>query len=572
MNKNIARAEYPRPELVRKDWLSLNGEWEFEPDYGRSGLARGVLDKQKLDGAINVPFCPESKLSGVGNTDFFNAVWYKKHVALEKTDKRILLHFEACYYYTQVFVNGVKAGEHSGGYTPFSFDITELVKNGDNVIAVYAEGDPRDGRQPSGKQSVRYASRGCHYTRSTGIWQTVWLEFVPETYLKSIKLDTDIDNGLVNAFVTLSGAGYVTLTARLGGKTVGECGIKASGAAFAQLKLSELRLWSVDDPALYDLTVTVDDGKSTDMVDTYFGMRKIEADGKGVKLNGKYLFMRTVLDQGYYEDGIYTAPKAEDMLNDIKLAKALGFNGARLHEKVFERRFLYYADREGYLCWGEYPNWGFDHTAEWATDVFLGEWLEAVARDYNHPCVIGWCPLNETWVRELGKEQNAAFIRTLYDQTKLFDPFRPMIDTSGSTHVKTDIFDHHNYDQEPEVFDAKFGDFGDGYGHGYNGQQNENALPYFMSEYGGTAISGKMDGGWGYGDSAADEDELVERYCAFAKTLLGNPKICGLCYTQLYDVEQEQNGIYTYSRKPKLSKKAIEKMAAAMKQKAACEK
>lgn len=572
--EKIARTEYPRPELSRTDWLCLNGQWEFEPDCGRSGLSRGVLEKKKLDGVINVPFCPESKLSGVGNVDFLNAVWYRKTVTLKKTDKRIILHFEACYYYTQVFINGVKVGEHKGGYTPFEFDVTTQAVDGNNVITVYAEGDARSDREPSGKQSVVYESRGCNYTRTTGIWQTVWIEYVPYTYLKSIKLDTDIDNATVNAFLTVGGASATaTLTAKLDGKSVGSATVKVDGKAFAQIRLDELKLWSMTDPTLYDLEITISDGSRVDEVKTYFGMRKVEVDSRGFKLNGERVFMRTVLDQGYYEDGIYTAPTEEHLLHDIKISKALGFNGARLHEKVFERRFLYYADREGYLCWGEYPNWGYNHSADWASDIYLAEWMESVERDYNHPCVIGWCPLNETWENHYGKEQNAEFLRTLYRETKRVDPFRPVIDSSGSKHELTDIFDCHDYEQSPEIFDRTYGDFGEGFGFGYRKQGNIDGLPFFLSEYGGTIIDGQRnsDGGWGYGNAASDENDFAERYCAFARTLLGNPKICGLCYTQLYDVEQEQNGLYKYSREPKLSQKIMEKIAAVMRTRAANE-
>lgn len=570
----MLREEYPRPEFVRDNWQNLNGEWEFEPDYAKTGKARGVIKKQKLDGKITVPFCPESKLSGVENKDFLNAVWYRRTVDINAAGGRVLLNFEASYYRTEAFVNGESTGVHEGGYTPFSFDITRLVKKGENQICVYVEGDPRDLHQPSGKQSVVYASRGCHYTRSTGIWQTVWLEYISQTYLKRVKLDGDTDNSLLTAQMFFDGEPAdktVKLTAKFGGKVVGGKAVLCSASSlFVQIELSELHLWDIGSPALYDLEIEVVSAGGTDCVKTYFGMRKIQMDGAGLCINGRRVFQRLVLDQGYYPDGIYTAPDEKDLLKDIKIAMALGYNGARLHEKVFERRFLYYADKEGYLCWGEYPNWGYDHSAEWATDIYLKEWMEAVERDYNHPSIIGWCPLNETWTQN-GREQNDKFLETMYNETKRFDPARPVIDSSGSKHIKTDIFDHHSYEQDIGVFREKFGDFGEGYGHGYNGQSNDKALPYFLSEYGGASMA-SAGTGWGYGNSPADEEEFKKRYCSFAEALLNNPKVCALCYTQLYDVEQEQNGIYTYARKPKFSQNTMKEMTAAMKKNAVIEK
>ncbi len=572
----MMRAEYPRPELVREKWLNLNGEWEYESDKSKSGISRKVWEKEALDGKINVPFCPESKLSGVQDTDFINACWYRRKFNVTKGSDRVLLHFEACYYKTQVYVNGRKAGEHVGGYTPFGFDITDLVADGENTVCVYVEADARDSRQPSGKQSRRYESYGCYYTRSTGIWQTVWLEYVPQTYLKSVKMDSDIDNKILTARMTVEGKGKkkITLTALLEGKEVGKKEITAAVGSIvtAQVKLSTLKLWSIETPNLYDLVVTVEDESGVvDTVKSYFGMRSITMDTNGMRINGKYVFQRLVLDQGYYKDGIYTAPTAEDLKKDILLSQAVGFNGARLHERVFERRFLYEADKLGYICWGEYPNWGFDWTSDWGVALYLKEWMESVERDYNHPCIVGWCPTNETWEHDYHGYQNDDLLSTLYEQTKYYDPYRPVIDTSGSIHVKTDIFDHHDYDQNVASFAKKYLSFGDEWGSGYHGQKNVENLPYFMSEYGGIGWS-VGNNAWSYGDRPKTEEEFCDRYCGLTATLLKNPKNCALCYTQLYDVEQEQNGIYTYEREMKFKPEIVEKMRKAMMAKAAMEK
>ncbi len=571
----IYRQEYPRPELVRESWLNLNGEWEFEFDFGKTGKSSGMINKE-FSKVINVPFCPESELSGIGYKDFINACWYRKKVDIKKGEDAVILNFEACYYRTEVFVNGVSVGVHFGGYTNFSFDITDNVVDGENVIVVYVEADSRCDRQPSGKQSQRYESYGCYYTRSTGIWQTVWLEFVPKTYLKSIKLDSDIDNKILTAqmFFNAKGEKTVTLTAKFDGKEVGTKVFKTKAdIATTQLKVSTLKLWSIENPNLYDLDITVESANGVDKMSSYFGMRRVEMDTNGMRINGKYVYQRLVLDQGYYPDGIYTASTAEALKKDIEISQAVGFNGARLHEKVFERRFLYYADQMGYICWGEYPNWGYNHAAPWATDIYLREWMESVERDYNHPCIVGWCPTNETWEGPYRARQNEAFLESLYNETKRYDPYRPVIDTSGTDHVKTDIYDHHDYDQNVESFAGKYLEFSEDapWGKGYRGQKNDKQIPYFMSEYGG--IGWAVDGsGWGYGKGPKTVEELCERYCGLTTVLLKNPKICALCYTQLYDVEQEQNGLYTYSREPKFSEEIMAKMKKAMIAKAEIEK
>ena len=569
------REEYPRPELVREKWLNLNGEWEFELDKGKSGKFRNMVNKEKYDMKINVPFCPESKLSGVEHTDYINACWYKRKVDIQKSDERILIHFEASYYKTEVFFNGVSVGVHTGGYTPFSFDVTDVAVSGENTIVVYVEADTRDNSQPSGKQSIEFAPRSCYYTRSTGIWQTVWLEFVPKTYLKSVKLDSDVTAKTLNAQLTLVGKGEktISLTAYYDKNVVGSKTFKTKNEiAFTQLKLSTLKLWSIENPELYDLDIIIKSDDGEDLVSTYFGMRSIEMDKFGMRINGKYVYQRLVLDQGYYRDGVYTAPTEADLRKDIELSQRLGFNGARLHEKVFERRFLYYADQMGYIVWGEYPNWGFNHTAPWASDYYLQEWMESVERDYNHPCVVGWCPTNETWDGAFKAQQNDKFLATLYYETKRYDPVRPVIDTSGSVHVKTDIYDHHDYDQNPESFATKYLEFEqDDWGSGYKKQKNTDKLPYFMSEYGGIGWSVDKSG-WGYGKGPASVEEFEERYCGLTSILLKNPKICALCYTQLYDVEQEQNGLYTYDREPKFSEEMMDRLKKAMTAKSEMEK
>ncbi len=576
----MTRTAYPRPELVRENWTNLCGEWEFEFDFGKSGKARGVQKKEKLDRTICVPFCPESDLSGVGYKDFIGACWYRKTIDIApKNGERVLLNFEAAYHTTEVFVNGTSVGKHKGGYTPFTFDITDAITEGENSIAVYCEGDARDLTQPSGKQSARYESFGCFYTRSTGIYAPVWLETVPASYLKAIKLDPDVDNSALFCELTLVGKNEkaVTLTAKLDGKTVGTASSKTTmNTLKTVINLDTLSLWSLETPTLYDLEIKIESENAVDTVQSYFGMRKIELDEKCLRINGKRVFQRLVLDQGYYPESVYTAPNDDAFAKDIMLSKRIGFNGARLHERVFERRFLYEADRLGYLVWGEYPNWGFDVSNPGNLKYYLAEWTEAMARDYNHPALIGWCPFNETWDVN-GNQQDDDMLRAIYNQTKLLDPVRPCIDTSGNYHVVTDIYDIHDYNQSPEAFERRYCHLGEGeIFENYGRRQQYNGAPYFISEYGGIKWAEDMENNirtvsWGYGDAPKSVEEYTDRFVGLTSILMDTAKICGLCYTQLYDVEQEQNGIYYYDRTPKFSEEVMDKLAAVLNRKAAIE-
>ena len=568
----IPKNEYPRPQMMREDWLNLNGSWEFEFDFGKSGKYRNMLDKEKYDMEIIVPFCPESELSGIGFTDFINAVWYRRGFNIPSSWKngRILLHFEAVDYYSEVWINNTLVGNHKGGYTPFYFDITEFLHENENKLTLYAEDDSRSGSQPSGKQSKIYPSTGCDYTRVTGIWQTVWLEYVPCSYIKSYTVTPDIENSRLHLSADLEGNATLYAEALWNGKKVGAGeAVSKGGSLNFQIELEELHLWEPLNPALYDLNITYGE----DSIKGYFGMRSLSLTENEMLINGKPVFQRLVLDQGYYPDGIYTAPTDEALKRDIELSIAMGFNGARLHQKVFERRFLYHADKMGYLVWGEYGNWGLDHSGPEALGIFLPEWLEAVARDYNSPALIGWCPFNETWdIR--GHRQDDAVLKGIYLASKAIDKTRPVIDTSGNYHVMTDIYDVHNYNQDVRQFQKDFEPVisgGDPFDH-LSDRQKYAGQPYFVSEYGGIQWNEQKSDGWGYGNRPKSIEEYVERYIGLARTLLENPRIFGLCYTQLYDVEQEVNGIYHYDRTPKFRAEIMERLRAAMATPAAIEK
>jgi beta-galactosidase/beta-glucuronidase len=543
--------------------MNLNGQWQFEIDNDHSGEARGLQNEGvALSGEITVPFCPESSLSGVEHKDFMLGVWYKRKFTLESLAERTLLHFGAVDYICTTYVNGQFAGKHKGGYVSFSFDITGLLRQGENEIAVFAVDDTRDSSIPTGKQSERLESHGCYYTRTTGIWQTVWLEFMPEAYIERVKYYPNITDGSVTVNAALCGYADLLCEVLYNGEKMGEYSAKqVSGKQSFNIPLKEKHLWEVGCGRLYDVKFTF--GKDT--AESYFGLREVRLDGYKFLINGKSIFQRLVLDQGFYPDGIYTAPTDEALKKDIELSLACGFNGARLHEKVFEERFLYHADKKGYIVWGEYPDWGFDSTKKDSVYSILPEWLEELDRDFNHPSIVGWCPRNEVW-EQYGAMPNKDAIALVYDVTKAIDPTRPCIDTSGGFHVKTDIFDLHDYDQNPETFKEHYDKLmteGTVYDwlsekevkHTYKGEA------VFVSEYGGIkwvdGVMGENDHkkSWGYGDAPRTEEEFKFRFKGLTDALLDNDKMFGLCYTQLTDVEQEQNGLYTYDRKAKFDTK-----------------
>jgi len=556
----IPRPEHPNPQCERKNWLNLNGEWDFEFDFSNSKLETGVLKREEWETKITVPFCPESKLSGIECVDFIPAVWYRKRVNItsEQLNGRVLLHFGAVDYHTRVFINSKEVGSHKGGFSSFKFDITECLTAGENTIIVYAVDDVRSSLQPVGKQSREYYSRGCDYTRTTGIWQTVWLEFVPQNYIKSFKIFPDYLNGTVAVSAVVEGNGEFEVTAFFEGKEMGSFKKLAENTVTGEIKLEETHLWEVGNGRLYDMELKF----CNDKVKSYFGLRNVKLDGFRFLINGKSVFQRLVLDQGFYRDGIYTAPADADLAKDIELSLAAGFNGARLHQKVFEPRFLYHCDRMGYIVWGEFGNGGIDYSDYRSLEVLLPQWLECVERDFNHPSIIGWCPFNETWDFE-GRNRNAELLRNVYKATKYADETRPCIDTSGNFHVETDIFDVHDYDQEPEIIRERYdklmteGVLVDK----FSNRQHYKGEPVFVSEYGGIQWSinpGERD--WGYGTAPKTEEEFIARYKGLTDALLDNRNMFGFCYTQLYDIEQEQNGLYYYDRTPKFDTEIFKKI------------
>ncbi len=564
----IPRAEHPRPNFFRENWTNLNGEWEFYIDNSNSGADRKVYLNDKLDGKIIVPFCPESVLSGVHNLDFMECVWYAKNIEIAKNQLKghLFLHFGASDYETTLYVNGQKVGVHVGGYTSFSFDIVKFLQEGNNRIVVRVVDKTRSGLQPTGKQCHEYYSKECDYTRTTGIWQTVWLEEVGDNYIEKVKVNaTNLDGKVIIDAKLNKYAKDAKLKVQVSfkGEQVLDNTFNLDGVNNNIIfDVSPIYLWNVGEPNLYDIKyILLIDGQVCDEVIGYFGIRRIDIDGFKVRINGKSVFQRLILDQGFYPDGIYTAPTDEALKADIELSMNLGFNGARLHQKVFEERFFYHADKMGYLVWGEYANWGIDICSPNTLHTFLPQWLESVERDYNHPSLIGWCPFNETWEAH-GNRQLNSNISLVYQATKNIDNTRPVIDTSGHYHTeKTDIFDIHDYTHDIPLFKERYDKHANGehYNTYPKRQTYDGVSPYFISEYGGIkwhesfAKENDAKVSWGYGDAPKSMDEFCKIYCGITEVMLDNPTIMGFCYTQLVDVEQEQNGLYYYDRSKKFT-------------------
>ncbi|MGC9521577.1 MAG: glycoside hydrolase family 2 protein [Anaerolineae bacterium] len=567
------RPEYPRPQFRREDWLNLNGRWTYVFDFGKSGRQRGFQNSDGFadianGGEILVPFCPESMLSGVAHKDFIEMMWYHRQITVPESwaGRRILLHFGAVDYECEAFIDGVSVGHHWGGTVAFSFDITPHVTPGvTHDLVLWVRDETRSGNQPGGKQCPDFRSRGCHYTRTTGIWQTVWMEPVSHHGLKDVSIVPDLDGRrlvIVPEFNGLRPGLKLRLTLKEAGTVVAQVERVAVDGVPLELLIESPRPWSPDDPFLYDLILEVlDHDEVLDRVETYAGLRKVHIEGNQIFLNNEPIYLRLVLDQGFYPDGIWTAPSDQALKRDIELAMQAGFNGARLHQKVFEPRFHYWADRLGYLTWGESSSWGLDLTDPVSARNFLAEWREIVMRDRNHPSIIAWTPFNETR-GGAGHPQHARLHADAYDLTHALDPTRPVNDASGYVHIKTDLWTVHTYQQDPDLLARELAPargasdtpdimrrFSE-YEAPYEGQ------PYMVDEFGGIKWIPSEDkifaeDSWGYGDDPQTLEAFYTRLEALVDVVLSIEHICGYCYTQLTDIEQEQNGIYNYDRTEK---------------------
>ena len=563
---DLPRPEYPRPQFERSEWINLNGQWSYTFDFSRSGMDRELFRSEGFDGQITVPFAPQSELSGVGFTDFIPEMWYQRRLEIpaDWDGKRILLHFGAVDYIASIYIDGRIAGRHWGGSSSFTVDITRMVSAGKtHNLVIRVEDDERSGEYAKGKQCGRFASFGCEYTRTTGIWQTVWMEAVHKDGLKDVYVIPDLDQSRFvfrPEYYAVQQGQKLRIRIIDNGKTVSEKTIPATAQSQAELTVKKVKTWSPEDPYLYDIEYDVlsAEGKVIDHVKAYAGMRKIQVIGNRIYLNDEPVYLRLVLDQGFYPDGIWTAPTDEALKRDIELSMAAGFNGARLHQKIFEPRFHYWADRLGYLTWGESASWGANINRIGSARNFLTEWEETVVRDRNHPSIIMWTPFNETWEhpdnREAAREA-CRFVSDVYDLTRNLD-YRPCHDVSGNYHVKTDIFSVHQYEQDPGKFSAWIAPV-DGKVRQHDLQNREveyDGQPYLVDEYGGIKwVVGQefSEISWGYGNAPKTIEEVYERMEDLTDAILYFDHICGYCYTQLTDVEQEQNGIYNYDRTEK---------------------
>jgi beta-galactosidase/beta-glucuronidase len=580
----IPRPEHPKPQFVREAWMNLNGMWNFEFDFGVTGEERGWhKDPSGFSEKILVPYCPESKLSGIEYKDFMPAIWYHRQfeVPSDWTGQRVFLHFGAVDYDCKAWVNGKEVGRHYGGSVSFNFEITDALKNGINELVVRAKDDVRSGKQPAGKQSQTYYNQGCcKYTRVTGIWQTVWLEARPQSFIHRVRVIPDLDNSrfmVIPEFDNYKNGQVFKATLLDGDNEVAEATTKTDGGTVV-LDIKKPKTWSPEDPFLYYLHFELlENNQALDRVESYAGLRKIHLAGNKIYLNNKPIFLRFVLDQGFYPDGVWTAPTDDDLKRDIELSMQAGFNGARLHEKIFEERFHYWADKMGYLTWGEYPDWGISRTYKepMAWINLTREWREEILRDFNHPSIITWTPMNETHAFKQGYEAYRRAAEEVYHITNDLDPTRPVNNSSGWLHIATNIWTVHDYAQNPETLRKRYIDLKPGgkdeihmapwgwLGHVPEYDVEYEGQPFVVDEYGGTFWTseyaredprGNGRSEWGYGKS---QEEVIELIGELTRALLENPDIAGYTYTQLTDIEQEVNGIYTFEREPKFD---IEKL------------
>ncbi|TFE01540.1 glycoside hydrolase family 2 protein [Jeotgalibacillus salarius] len=572
--------DYPRPQFKRSEWIDLNGSWKFQFDDDDMGEKNGWFKGDILQENIQVPYAYQSKLSGVNDQSDHNVVWYEKSFEWKVTDKEAYLHFEAVDYYSKVWVNGQFAGEHEGGHTPFSFLIGSMLQEGENTIVIRVM-DDHSVEQPLGKQSWKSENFLCWYTKTTGIWQSVWLEEVSQTHIEEIKMTPKIENASLEVVANISAhENPVYLEAEVYFK---DEWIHASGVWIkANAKSAELTLdvqsdeadfrvfyWSPDRPDLYDIRFTLKDRKHVyDEVESYFGMRSIEVKGDRILLNRETFYQKLILDQGYYQDSLMTATY-DQMESDLKKVKEMGFNGVRRHQTIADRRYMYLCDQLGLVMWAEMPSsFHFSNTAMIRT---MNEARQLVNKHFNHPSVIIYTLMNESWgVNEIfHRKDQQNFVNALYFQTKALDPTRLVVGNDGWEHTLTDLLTVHDYNSDDVSMKNNYrckDDFVNGspsmtslkqnYAQGYQYQGE----PVLVSEYGGIAYGSQSKNDWGYGSRPESSEEVLLRLKQLTTVITETAFIQGYCYTQLTDVEQEVNGLLDHNHEYKFDPKKIKEI------------
>ncbi len=560
--------------MERAEWVSLDGEWDFSID-ARAEVALPAL--VNWNAKIVVPFSPETSASGIGNTGFYCVAWYRRSFTTGWLGggKRLLLHFGAVDYKATIWVNGVEVCTHQGGYTPFTVDVTEVLRGeGAQELVVRAEDDPADLAKPRGKQDWKLDPHSIWYPRTTGIWQTVWMEVVPPTYLELIRWASNLERWEIGFEAHIRGnlepGCRLTVRMHAGDQVLADDSYSLiSGEVHRRIALSDpgiddyrnSLLWSPTAPTIIDVEIELRDpeGAVIDAVKSYTALRSIAIQGDRFILNGRPMTLRLVLDQGYWPETGLTAPDEDALFRDVLLAKNMGFNGVRKHQKIEDPRFLYWADHLGLLVWEEMPS-AYRYTQR-SVERLTSEWIEVIKRDISHPCIVAWVPFNESWgvpdLPESSAQRN--YVQALYHLTKTLDPTRPVIGNDGWESVATDIIGIHDYDDKPERLARRYGSDDiearllkserPGGRMLLLGEPATTRQPIVLTEFGGIARTDKK-GDWGYSSSETAAD-FLERYSALLETVRSLPALAGFCYTQFTDTYQEANGLLFADRNPK---------------------
>ncbi|HYX36705.1 MAG TPA: glycoside hydrolase family 2 TIM barrel-domain containing protein [Oligoflexus sp.] len=574
---------HPRPQFCRKQWHSLNGPWKF--CFDDEMLCRQPSDVSQWDHVIEVPFAPETERSGIGDTGFHNVCWYQREFELPLNEsERLLLHFGAVDYVANVWVNDQFVGKHEGGHTPFHFDVTHALKaDGPQVLTVQVEDKPQDLAKPRGKQDWQLEPHSIWYPRTTGIWQTVWLEPVAKTYIGNVRWTPHLERWEIGFEAFIEGCLTRNLQIRLHLSVGDHLLVNDSyqvilGEVHRRIALSDPGvddfrnelLWSPEKPTLIKAEIELyADNECVDRMHSYTALRSVSIQHGDFMLNGRPYYLRMVLDQGYWPESFMTAPDATALKRDVELIKAMGFNGARKHQKIEDPNYLFWADVLGLMVWEEMPSaYRFTHEG---VERITREWIEAIDRDYSHPCIVTWVPFNESWgVPDLAeKATHRSCVQALYHLTKTLDPTRPVIGNDGWESTATDIIGIHDYDNHPEAFKER-----------YDAQLTTNEIlkrrspagkmitiegydrenqPIMLTEFGGIAFTKEKPGtsnAWGYAVSSTARD-LKAQYTELLGVVHQLKLFRGFCYTQFTDTFQEANGLLFADRTPKIDMKTI---------------